>query len=146
MAGPLDELQAARADWLRGQTAFASSQVGDAAPLLLKAAKRLEPLDLDLARETYLDAWQAAHIAGHLAGGGDLDEVSQAALELPPNRPPRLADLLLDGLAQLVTDGPAAAAPLLHEVLGAFGHPDVPPTDLLRWGWMTPRGRQLFVG
>ena len=61
-AGPLDELQGARADWLRGQTAFASSQGSDAPPLLLKAARRLEPLDLDLARETYLDAWQAAHI------------------------------------------------------------------------------------
>ena len=138
-AGPLDELQAARADWLRGQTAFASSQVSDAAPLLLKAAKRLEPLDLDLARETYLDAWQAAHTAGHLAGGGDLDEVSRAARALPPpKKPPRLADLLLDGLAQLVTDGPAAAAPLLHEVLSAFGRPDVPTVDQLRWGWMTP--------
>ena len=138
-AGPLDELQGARADWLRGQTAFASSQVSDAAPLLLKAAKRLEPLDLDLARETYLDAWQAAHIAGHLAGGGDLDEVSRAARALPPpKKPPRLADLLLDALAQLVTDGPAAAAPLLQEVLSAFGRPDVPTADQLRWGWMTP--------
>ena len=144
--GPLDELQAARADWLRGQTAFASSQVSDAAPLLLKAAKRLEPLDLDLARETYLDAWQAAHIAGHLAGGGDLDEVSQAARALPPKRPPRLADLLLDGLAQLVTDGPAAAAPLLHEVLGAFGHPDVPPSGPAALGLDDSRGGQLFVG
>jgi AAA ATPase-like protein len=56
-AGPLDELQSARADWLRGQTAAASGQGSDAPPLLLKAARRLEPLDPGLARETYLDAW-----------------------------------------------------------------------------------------
>ena len=57
---------------LGGQLAFASGMGSDAPLLLLKAAKRLEPLDLDLARQTYIDAWQAAFIAGHLAGGGDL--------------------------------------------------------------------------
>ncbi|HYX58957.1 MAG TPA: AAA family ATPase, partial [Streptosporangiaceae bacterium] len=55
-AGPLDESQGARADWLRGQIAFASGPCGDAPLLLLKAAKRLEPLSLDLARQTYVDA------------------------------------------------------------------------------------------
>ena len=92
----------------------------------MKAARRLEPLDPGLARETYLDAWQAALFAGHLAGGGDLEEVSRAARALPPpERPPRAADLLLDGLALLVTDGPAAAAPALREAISAFADPDV---------------------
>ena len=77
--GPLGELQGARADWLRGQITFASGPGSDAPLLLLKAARRLEPLDHGLARETYLDAWQAALFAGHLAGGGDLEEVSSAA-------------------------------------------------------------------
>ena len=90
-AGPLDELQGARADWLRGQIAFASGPGSDAPPLLLKAARRLEPLDPDLARETYLDAWQAALFAGHLAGGGDLEEVSRAARALPPPDAPAAA-------------------------------------------------------
>src|SRR6201988_3784886 len=66
--GPLDEFASAGADLLRGQIAFASGLGSDAPPLLLKAAKRLEPLDLDLARETYVDAWQAAFFAGYLAG------------------------------------------------------------------------------
>ena len=108
-SGPLDELQAARADLLRGQVAFASSPGSDAALLLLKAAQRLEPLDPDLARETYLDAWEAAGLARHTAGGGDLEEVSRAVRALPAlTHPPRRADLLLDGLTLLVTDGPAA--------------------------------------
>ena len=137
--GPLDELQGARADWLRGQVAFASGPGSDAPPLLLKAARRLEPLDPGLARETYLDAWQAALFAGHLAGGGDLEEVSCAARALPPpERPPRAADLLLDGLALLITDGPAAAAPALREAISAFADPDVHVAERLRWSWWIP--------
>ena len=66
--GPLDELQSARVDLLRGQIAFASGPGADAPALLLKAAKRLEPLNLDLARQTYLNAWVAAPLAGRLAG------------------------------------------------------------------------------
>jgi DNA-binding CsgD family transcriptional regulator len=138
-AEPLDELQGARLDWLRGQIASASGLGSDAALLLLKAARRFELLDLDLARETYLDAWRAAQIAGHLAVGGDLDEVSRAARALPPPpHPPRPADLLLDGLTLLVTDGPAAAAPVLRQAISAFAGPDVPVAQRLRWSWMAP--------
>jgi hypothetical protein len=132
-AGPLDDLQGAQADWLRGQIAFASGLGSDAPPLLLKAARRLEPLDPGLARGTYLDAWQAAYIAGHLAIGGDLLEVSRAARALPlPERALRAADLLLDGFSLLVTDGPAAAAPVLRQATRAFADPDAPVAERLR--------------
>ena len=47
-AGPLTELASAQADLLRAEIAFLSGVGDDAPPLLLKAAKRLEPLDLDL--------------------------------------------------------------------------------------------------
>jgi DNA-binding CsgD family transcriptional regulator len=135
-AGPLDELHGARADWLRGQIAFASGPGSDAPPLLLKAARRLEPLDPGLARETFLDAWEAALFAGHLAVGADLQEVSRAARALPPpERPPRVADVMLDGLALLVTDGPAAA-PVLRQAISTFADPDLPEAERLRWGWM----------
>ena len=136
-AGPLDEFQAARADLLRGRVAFASGLGSDAPPLLLKAAKRLEPLNLDLARETYVDAWQAAFFAGHLAGAGHLLEVSRAARLLPaPTHPPRLVDLVLDGFALLVTDGPAAAAATLRQAASAFASPDIPEEEILRWGFI----------
>jgi DNA-binding CsgD family transcriptional regulator/tetratricopeptide (TPR) repeat protein len=135
-AGPLDELQAGRADLLHGQATFVSGLGSDAPPLLLKAAKRLEQLDLGLARETYLSAWMAAMFAGRLAGAGDLLEVSRAARALPsPADPPRPADLILDGLALLVTDGPAAAAPALRHVVSAFTDPGVCAAEGLRWGW-----------
>src|SRR6476661_3552958 len=44
--GRLDELQRARVDLLKAQIAFAINRGSDAPPLLLKAAKRLESLDL----------------------------------------------------------------------------------------------------
>ena len=136
-AGPLDEFQGARADLLRGQIVFASGLGSDAPSLLLKAAKRLEPIDLDLARQAYVDAWQAAFLAGHLAGAGDLLEVSRTARALPPSaHPPRLVDLALDGFALLVTDGPAAAAPVLRQATSAFASPDTPAAEILRWSWI----------
>jgi DNA-binding CsgD family transcriptional regulator len=135
-AGPLDELQSARVDLLRGQIAFASGPGGDAPALLLKAAKRLEPLNLDLARQTYLNAWVAAPLAGRLAGAGDLLEVSRAVRALPPARSPRPADLLLDGLALLVTDGPAAAAPVLRQAVTAFASGDISREEGLASGWL----------
>ena len=135
--GPLDEMQSARVDLLRGQIVFASGLGSDAPPLLFKAAKRLESLDLDLARETYLSAWMAALFAGRLAGAGDLDEVSRAARALPASgHPLRPVDLVLDGLALLVIDGPAAAAGTLRQAANAFAGADIAVEDGLRWGWM----------
>ena len=69
-AGPLDELQRARGDLLRAQVAFASSHGRDAPPLMLSAAKRLEPLDVALARETYLEAFTAATVRRPPVSGG----------------------------------------------------------------------------
>jgi DNA-binding CsgD family transcriptional regulator len=146
-SGPLDEFASARVDLLRGQISFAAGPGSDAPPLLLKASKRLESLNPDLARETYLDAWHAAMFAGHLAGAGDLLEVSRAARALPaPAHPPRPVDLLLDGLALLATDGPAAAAPVLRQATSAFAGTDIPVPDQLRWGWMAREADKALWG
>src|SRR5712691_3476794 len=135
-AGPLDDFASARVDLLRGQIAFASGLGSDAPPLLLKAAKRLEPFDPAMARETYLGAWGAALFAGPLAGAGDLVEVSRAALALPRPVHSRVLDLLLEGLALLITDGRAAAAPTLRQATRTFASADVPVEERLRWGWL----------
>jgi DNA-binding CsgD family transcriptional regulator len=135
-ADSLDESASAQVDVLRGHIAFASGMGGDAPLLLLKAAKRLEQLDPELARETYLSAWMAASFAGNLAGAGETLEVSRAARSLPPARPRRPADLLLDGLALLFTDGRAAAAPVLRQAVDAFAAEDISWKGGLRWGWV----------
>jgi len=82
--GPLDELDRARVDLVRAQIAFAVNRGSDAPPLLLKAAKRLEPLDVDLARDTYLEAIFAALFAGRLSDGAGVLEAAQAARSAPP--------------------------------------------------------------
>jgi DNA-binding CsgD family transcriptional regulator len=133
----LDELASARVDLLRGLVTFASGLGNDAPPLLLKAAKRLEPLDLGLARETYLTAWIAALFAGSLAGAGDLAEISRAAQALPPPAdPPGPVDLVLDGLTRLVTEGPAAAAPTLRQAISLYAAAGLSVESELRWGWL----------
>jgi AAA ATPase domain len=135
-AGRLDDFASARVDLLRGQIAFASGLGSDAPPQLLKAARRLEPFDPAIARETYLGAWGAALFAGRLTGAGDLVEVSRAALDLPRPAHPRVLDLLLEGLALLITDGRAAAAPTLRQATRTFASADVPVEERLRWGWL----------
>jgi DNA-binding CsgD family transcriptional regulator len=137
-AGPLDELQAARVELLRAQVAFSSGQGSDAPPLLLKAARRLEPVDLRLAREAFMSAWGAAQFAGYLApAGAGLREVSRAARAVPaPADPPRWIDLLLDGVALTGTDGHAAAAPVLRRAAAAFDSPDTTAAEKLPWAWV----------
>jgi DNA-binding CsgD family transcriptional regulator len=135
--GPLDEVQQASIDLLRGALAFATNRGGDAPLLLLRAAKRFEPIDAGLARETYLDAINAAAFAGRLAApGGGVIEVARAASEAPaPPHPARAPDLLLDGLATNFVAGYAAAVPELRAAIGCFGR-DMSPDEELRWMWL----------
>ena len=135
-AGPLDELQRARADLLRGQIAFSSGRGGAAPALLLAAAKRLEPLDATLARDTYLEAFSATMFVGQLAGDVGVREVARAARGVPPSPQPRNGDRLLDGRAVLFTDGYPAAVPISRRALQAFCREDVSATDGLRWLWL----------
>ena len=122
-AGPLDELGRAQVDLLRARIAFATTHSGVSPSSLLRAAKRLEPLDPRLARTSYLEVLSAALFAARLAGpGSGPREVASAVQAAPPaSGPPTGADLLLDGWAALFADGCVAAAPTLKEALKEFG-------------------------
>ena len=133
-AGPLDELGRARAELLRAQLAGDPGRGRDASALLLKAAKRLEPLHLGLARDAYRDAFCAALTAGRLATRAGMPEVAAVARAVPSApRPPRAPDLLLDGLAVMTTEGYAAGAPILRRALTAFRSKEACPEEGLRW-------------
>jgi DNA-binding CsgD family transcriptional regulator len=139
-AGPVDELQRARADVLRAQIAFATSRGGDAPPLLLKAARRLEPLDARRARDTHLDALSAALFVGRLTTDGGVLEAARAARAAPAAvQPPSAADLLLEGAASVITDGYAAGAPVLKRALAAFRDGHVSEEEEIRWLWLAAR-------
>ena len=135
-AGPLDDLERARAELLRAQIAFAASRGRDAPPLLLAAAKRLEPLDAPLARETYLDAFAAALSADRLARGGDVREVATAVLAAGWEPSTRPCDLLLDALALRYARGCAPAASALKAALRAFRHEPLSEDEELHWLWL----------
>jgi DNA-binding CsgD family transcriptional regulator len=135
-AGPLEELQRAWIDLLRAQLAFVSSRGTDATPLLLAAARRLEPLDAAAARETYVDAFSAALFGARLNGDVGLRAVAAAARAAP--RPPdgglATADLLLDALIAL-SDDYAAAVPLCRAAVQRLSGEEASAQERLRWLW-----------
>ena len=136
---PLDELQNARLIRLRGQIVFARRRGGDALPLLLDAANRLEQLDDGQAREAYLEALGAAVFAGRLNGRSGMREVAEAARAAPRGpQPPRLVDTLLDGLAIRFTEGYVAGVAPLKRALAASRR-DVGRSDdeIMHWLWLT---------
>jgi len=115
-AGPADELRAAKVKHLRGQIALDQRRATDAVRVLVDAAQHLEPLDCDLARETYLEALGAAIFSSAT------DETARAVAvaaraAAPAHGEPRIIDLTLDALAMRLVDGHAAAAPSLARVL-----------------------------
>jgi DNA-binding CsgD family transcriptional regulator len=118
-AGPGDALRAAEVEHLRGQIALDQRRGSDAARLLLSAARRFEPLNPGLARETHLEAlWEAAMWVGDLDNAGAVREAAEAARDAPPGPdPPRVVDVLLDAFALRFTQGYAAAAPALIRAL-----------------------------
>ncbi|MCI0158852.1 AAA family ATPase [Leifsonia shinshuensis] len=140
-AGPLRDVDAARAQLIAARLAFASTRGREAPALLLEAASRFETLDPATARDTYLDAFTAALFAGRLAdGGGALREVATAiAQRSRPAVPSSACALLLDGFAQLVTSGYAAGVPLLRRALDALRADPLGDDDALRWLWPASR-------
>jgi DNA-binding CsgD family transcriptional regulator len=134
-SGTLDELGRARADLLRAKLAFASRDGSEVLPmLLLRSAKQLEPLDVCLARDTYLEALLAAESARAPIRGRLVAKVARAGvLASPPSAAPRASDLLLEGVATLFTSGYARAAPLLKGAVGAFRSGKPSGEEELRW-------------
>ena len=140
--GPLDGFQRARIDLLRGHAGIVMSYGNDAAPLLLQAARGLEPFDLELARGAYLTAYGSAVSAAHLGEAAVFLDICRAIEDLPPPQgAPDPKSLLLEGLARMHTDGRAVATPILQRAANAVAQ--MPEEDVLRWGWTTPMASQV---
>ncbi|TCN41858.1 putative ATPase [Kribbella orskensis] len=131
----LDEPTHAEVEVLRAQIAFFSSRGRDAPPLLLSAAQRMEALNRTAARDIYLDALAAGLLVGRLAGDVGAREVAEAARAALPSTA-RPTDLLLDGLASLITDGYAEGVPPVRRALNAWRTDEVSTPDALRWLWL----------
>ena len=144
-ATQLDALQRARLELLRAQITFHLTQGSEVPGMLLGAARMLVPLDPSLARETYLQAFDAATITGSPGLGAGLPEIAEAVTAVPaPLGTPGPADLLLHGLVAAQNHGFETGVPLLRRALEAFREHVFPVEtaqagDAGNWLWLATR-------
>jgi DNA-binding CsgD family transcriptional regulator len=144
-ADVLDELGRARVELLRAQIALEQRRGGEAGRLFLSAARRLEPLDPELARETYLEALAGA-MSSDVEVVGGAPAVAAAARAAPAGTaPPRTVDVLLDAFAIRLTDGYAAAAPTLARALELLLAIDVSNEDVGRLSLSSGRNSNIVA-
>jgi DNA-binding CsgD family transcriptional regulator len=127
-----DLLARAKARRLDGLSRYAAGEFGAAVPVLLDAARMIEPQDATLARDTLLDAYVAEQFSGAYAA--DMVEALRVAQAMfgagqPAAKP---ADLLLGGFAAMAEHRYAAGAPLLHAAIAPLSGGDPPPDDIVR--------------
>jgi DNA-binding CsgD family transcriptional regulator/tetratricopeptide (TPR) repeat protein len=132
-ASPCPPLAQARTGLLRAQLMFAARRGNEALPLLIEAARRLEGLNTELARDAYLDVFCASIFAGRLAGSLRLPDVAHAAREAPRPDRHRKGDLLLDGVTAYFT---GSASPTLGQALAAYRTEQVSLDEGLRSLWL----------
>jgi DNA-binding CsgD family transcriptional regulator len=129
----LDELGQARAELLSAQIASEQWRADDAGRLFMCSASRLESLDPELARETYLEALAGA-MANDIDVAGGAPAVATAARAAPPGTvPPSMVDVLLDAFAIRLTEGYAAAAPSFARALEHLLALDLASEEGRRW-------------
>jgi DNA-binding CsgD family transcriptional regulator len=82
----------------------------------------------------------AALFAGRRSPAASARDVARAAQSCrPADGPPSAADLLLHGLARVITDGPAIGGPALKCAVNRFRRDDVSTEERLRWLWLAGR-------
>ena len=143
-AHPLDGFQRARAALLRGQLAVVLGYGRDAPPLLLDAARQLEPFDVELARGAYLTAYGAGMAAAHLGDSGVFLEICRSAANF----------LATQGTACIPSTSCSKASPGCTPTvaLSRFrssnapraGLRNLPAADVVRWGWTTPMASNVM--
>ena len=137
---PLDEFQRAWLERLRAEITFARTRGSDAPALLLDAARRLEPLDAAMARETHLEAMAAAMFAGRLGDGPGVREAAEAAHAAPAaEQPPARSTCSLTAWRRGSPEGYSASLPPLRRALDEFRDVEELTERDVRWLWLACR-------
>src|SRR5262249_50228761 len=131
---PLEEVDHARAERLRALIAFARSGGGDSALLLSAAAKRLEPFDPELARETHLDALLAAARTGRFLTDEAVVAAAAAAARGARQQAGAIV-LMLGAVGARMADGYEPAVPMMARALAAFRAEGF-SRENLAWWWL----------
>jgi ATP/maltotriose-dependent transcriptional regulator MalT len=117
-AASLTGFHQVRTERLQSRLLLAARGSREACLLLTQAARRFEAYDLEVACDTYLDAFVAATIVGASSVGGTWPELAASVRALPSLRQSaRATEVLLAGMAAQVTEGYAAGLPLLRRAL-----------------------------
>jgi DNA-binding CsgD family transcriptional regulator len=132
---PIEELDRARAELLGAKIARVRTRGSDTPSLLSTAARRLEPLDPELARETHLEALAAAVGNGQFARDKGVVEAAAAATLASGREAGRAIDLLLDATVARLTRGYEPALPQLARALSAFRTEGF-RRENLAWCWL----------
>jgi DNA-binding CsgD family transcriptional regulator len=144
-AAPPDALRTAEVEHLRGQIALEQGRGDDAGRLLVSAARRFEPLNVELARETHLEALGAALVNDLEIPGGVLAAAEGARAAPRGSGPPGAVDILLDAFALRLTEGYAAAAPALTRALELHLALDVNDDEARRVLWLAGGRASMMV-
>jgi DNA-binding CsgD family transcriptional regulator len=129
-----DPLARAQVRRLQGTIRFALGQAGEAPAILLEAARALAPFDVRGARQSLLEAFDAALFVGWSANRAVLAEIARTARDIPAagGSEASAADLLLDGFAVRAVAGYPAAVPLLRRAIAMLRADDLSPAEGLR--------------
>jgi DNA-binding CsgD family transcriptional regulator len=144
---PLSALDRARLARLRARILFARSRSDEAAPLLLEAAAQFTAAGSPLARETYLEAISATIFAGRVHGptGARAAAIAARGSGAPPSGS-EAADLLLDGVAALLTDGYQTGVSALRGALELLAHEKLSTREAaVRWLLLAPVALEAFI-
>ena len=129
-----DPLQLAQAQQLDGRLHVSMVQPSLAPALFLAAARQFLPLDVDRARHSMLEAFDAFLMSHYFTRGTDGAEIAKVALTTQPSTSTEsIADLLLDGISLLLGTGYAESVGTLRR--GAQRLRDGPNSaeDTIRW-------------
>ncbi|QDP97862.1 AAA family ATPase [Microlunatus elymi] len=133
---PLSDSDRAKAALVRAQSRFVADRGRDAVPLLLQAARRLEPIDPRLAMDTFLEAISAAMFAGRLAGSPNVAQVARDARSGTVSRSrDSLGDQLLRALTARFSDGYRASIDSVRAMLQAICDGEL-TAGQLRYLWL----------
>jgi DNA-binding CsgD family transcriptional regulator/tetratricopeptide (TPR) repeat protein len=130
-----EPLARAQVHWLRGRIRFALGRGGAAPAVLLEAARAFEPLDPGRARETLLEALEAALYAGRTVTGPGAGQVARAVAAAPPvpQSQATITDLLLCGYSAVLIGERTAGVPLLRRAIAALLEGEFPLAESVRW-------------
>jgi DNA-binding CsgD family transcriptional regulator len=135
LRGPLPRGEATR---LEGHIQFAGGQGAQAGVTLLRAARELQPLDPDAARDSLLAALEAVLYGGWSSHKPLLAEIARSAGELPviDGADAPALDLLVKAYAQRASAGFAAAVPHFRRAINAFLAEDLGTDVVLQWSML----------